>query len=260
MATKGFHPRKGTDIVISIYKESQTSLRSTLDLLQEIPLISNYSTIWNYTKDEKASLKQIKRTLKADHVIQLHNVSREGETYLHHITQQWDNLAEHTLFMQAEMHQQRVALHRNSGLRGYVTTCDCNGCGDFSGSRDDTNSIATIHAELDGGEKCKFALLLYRGQFIASARRIRVAKKEVFKKLHTALVDPKSWAHNEPYLRGRRDNMNNPRFGFTLERLWYTLMQCSDLDIAWRCPSLLSGLHVGARLEDCQCLDPVLDK
>lgn len=35
--------------------------------------------------------------------------------------------------------------------------------------------------------------------------------------------------------------MSGPDLGYTLKRLWDILLQCSDLDVAWRCPSLLSG-------------------
>jgi hypothetical protein len=73
--------------------------------------------------------------------------------------------------------------------------------------------------------------------------------------LQSLLVTSNSWAHTEPFLRGRPDSLSAPLYGFSLERAWSILMQCAEQDIAFKCPTLLSGTRRGGRLDDCQCLD-----
>ena len=70
-----------------------------------------------------------------------------------------------------------------------------------------------------------------------------------------SLTDPDSWAHQEACLAGRPDSMSAPRFGYTMERLWSTLMQCPDMRVAARWPMLLSRTRRGGSPADCQCLD-----
>ena len=42
------------------------------------------------------------------------------------------------------------------------------------------------------------------------------------------------------------DRLDNPHFGFTIERIWGLLGQCAtDRRVAVRCPSLLSGMGRG---------------
>jgi hypothetical protein len=98
-------------------------------------------------------------------------------------------------------------------------------------------------------------LLSYKGQFVASAARLRGNEQSLYKTLRAALEDPEDFVHQQEYLQGRPDSMNAPFFGYTLERLWSVLLQCSEERIATCCPTLLSGTRRGGSKEDCQCFD-----
>lgn len=263
-----FSPSTDLDIVISMYKEPVEHLNPVLETLQRLPTFSSQSSrIIIYTKDEKANVESIKQATRAYNVTKVPNVGREGETYLRHILEHWDSLAKHTMFIQADIHNPREFIPRvrdyfdpektgmlSLGFSGNV--CDCNDCGDRFGWHDDTHLIKSLYGDVYQTEKtCSRALLSYKGQFIASARRIRGVEKKVYEDLWKALSDKDSWAHKEDYLRGRPDEMSAPYFGYTLERIWNVLFQCSDMDIAWKCPTLLSGTRRGGSKADCQCFD-----
>ncbi|KAI9659898.1 MAG: hypothetical protein M1821_001250 [Bathelium mastoideum] len=253
------------DIVISMYRESTASVSSVISQISQLDAVSGKSSrVIIYTKDEQADKLQLQQALGAFDVIQAPNVGRESETYLRHIVSKWDALAEHTLFIQADIHNPREFYPRirdyfrsNTGMLslGFSgNTCDCSYCGDRWGWSDQSGVLLDVY-ERANRMSCGPMLLSYKGQFLASAKRIRGVKKEVYEELQQAFVDPKSWAHQQTYLQGRPDSMNAPYFGYTMERLWSTLLQCSDMDIAWRCPTLLSGTRRGGDAGDCQCFD-----
>jgi len=135
-------------------------------------------------------------------------------------------------------------------------TCDCNDCKDPFW-RDHSGILAEVY-ELANGEDCGTLMMSYRGQFIASAARIRGAGREVYKYLHRALFRSDGWAHQPAYWKPNRvgkDSMGSPVLGFSLERMWMGIMQCSNSQLASRCPSIVQP---GIRIiddEDCQCYD-----
>jgi hypothetical protein len=53
---------------------------------------------------------------------------------------------------------------------------------------------------------------------------------------------------------GEEDSLEHPYLGYTVERLWGILMQCSTSEIAWRCPNTLRGWRRGGERADCGCL------
>jgi hypothetical protein len=63
----------------------------------------------------------------------------------------------------------------------------------------------------------------------------------VYEDLHRNLVDQHAWIHTKPYLRGRPDSLNAPYFGYTVERMWSVLLQCSHVDSTLKCPTPLAG-------------------
>jgi len=260
-----YTPHADTEIVISMYREPLDFVNYLIASLKAIPSLSS-AIIHIYTKDEDANLDAIQRQTGADNVTHLANVGREGETYLHHIVYNWNSLAGHTLFVQGDVHNPREFFPRvrdyydpektgmlSFGFSGNV--CNCQSCGDRWGWSD--SMVYKIYEEIYPTGLCSKVLLSYKGQFIVSARRIRGVSKTVYEQLLNALMMETSWAHQEEYLKGRKDSLNAPFFGFTLERLWNVLLQCSDLDVAWRCPTLLSGTRSGGDKGDCQCFDDV---
>ncbi|KAK8158515.1 hypothetical protein IWX90DRAFT_3320 [Phyllosticta citrichinensis] len=254
------------DVVISMYEEPVEAVQAIVSRLLEIPLVSGSAPrLHLYTKDQTANVEMLKEGTGAYQVTKLPNYGREGDTYLQHILRQWDSLARHTLFLQADVHNSYETFNRiqdfyvpetgmlSLGFSGKL--CETDNCGDRWAWHEEP---ALLHewCQKINGEDCDKILLSYKGQFIASAKRIRGINKDVYEGLQLGMTDPESWAHREPYLAGREDSLNAPRLGYTLERMWSVIMQCSTDDIAWKCPSLLSRTRRGGDFGDCQCFDP----
>ncbi|CAD0114891.1 unnamed protein product [Aureobasidium uvarum] len=255
------------DIVMSMYREAPSHIIQTFSLLNSIPSVGSKSPrLILYTKDPGANTTLLQHQTNATKVIKLPNVGREGHTYLHHITSSWDDLATQTFFLQASIHNPREFTAR---VEDYFTpqtgmlslgfsgqSCECNNCGDRFGWRDHSGIVEETWKEVFN-QTCgeQRVLLSYKGQFVASAARLRANKKGLYERLMNALEEPDSWAHQQGYLQGRPDSLNAPYFGYTLERLWSVILQCSDERIAALCPTLLSGTRRNGSNADCQCLD-----
>lgn len=281
-------PRKdGTyslDFVISRYDESATSLADNLAPLLTLPTTSSRETriiVYNTGNDTRNSTfpHDLQHALPSNPQITIHhreNVGREGAAFLHHITTQWDNLADHTLFMQAQPHQpgHMRRLLRNyfvpqtgflslSALQDSCTSCE--DCWDHSTWSESQNILEDIYSRANKGAECKNFVLTYRGQFVASRNRIQAPGKGLFEDLLDGMVNAKSDKHSgeyvsQPWLPQKIDSLNSPLFGYTLERIWGILMGCSDQRLALKCPSRLAAalgvMKVGSPgLLDCQCLD-----
>lgn len=254
------------DIVINMFEESPSTVASLIEELRTIPVIADRSpNFLVYLKDPLADPHEIHKASAATLVVVRPNRGREGETYLWHIINNWDQLAEQTLFLQAAVHNRREVYSRihhylvpttgmlSLGFSG--TTCDCSDCLDRWGWDDYSNSIPAVYEEVYNASCVGPVLLSYKGQFVASAARIRGNKRAFYENLWHAMIDPTSWAHAEKYLQGRPDSLDAPFFGYTLERIWSTIMQCSDIDVAARCPTLLSRWRRWGATRDCQCVD-----
>ncbi|KAF1956525.1 hypothetical protein CC80DRAFT_444984 [Byssothecium circinans] len=261
-----YTPTADIQLVISMYKERVDEVARLISTLKAMPKLREAS-VQIYVKDNSADTDWIRMGTGADNVTTIPNIGREGETYLHHMLHNWDTLAAHTVFLQADIHNPREFYPRvrdyfdpartgmlNLGWSGQV--CNCDSCGDRYGFEDTTHLLPDLHSRINNATACDKVLLSYKGQFIASAKRIRGVDKSVYKDLHNAFVDPDSWAHQAAYLMGREDSMSAPVFGYTVERIWNVLMQCNDVDVAWKCASLVSGKRAGGTVEDCQCFDP----
>ncbi|KAJ4365560.1 hypothetical protein N0V83_008180 [Neocucurbitaria cava] len=260
-----YKPTRSLEVVLSMYKEPTEEVSQLISNLKGIPSLSE-ATYTIYLKDNEANEKEVKQATGADSVGLLPNVGREAETYLNHILSRWNSLAKQTIFLQADVHNQREFYpHLNQyfipdrtgflslGWSGSV--CNCDSCGDRFFWRDETHLFPAIQSRIDNSSECRNVLLSYKGQFIVSAKRIRGIDKAIYHDLWQAFVDEKSWAHQEDYLRGRPDSMSEPWFGYTMERMWNLLFQCNDMDVAWKCPTLLSGWRSGGDIGDCQCFD-----
>jgi hypothetical protein len=263
---RGYKPVSELDVVVSMFKEPPSAVKSTFDRLKGLPEIGRRNPrLIVYTKDPAANIEQLLEQTGANSVVQLSNVGREGHTYLHHVIEQWEDLAAQTIFLQADIHNPREFFPR---VRDYYTpqtgmlslgfggqTCNCRDCGDRFGWWDNT-LVGQVWSQAMN-ETCtdQQMLLSYKGQFVASAARLRGNEQSLYKNLRTALEDPEDFVHQQEYLQGRPDSMNAPFFGYTLERLWSVLLQCSEERIATCCPTLLSGTRRGGSKEDCQCFD-----
>jgi hypothetical protein len=260
-----YKSRSDFDVVINMFDEKPSAVGNMVSQLRALPNFPKGSTrVFVYIKDPTADVDLLRAQIGATDVIQRPNIGREGETYLHHITTNWDDLAKHTLFLQAHVHNSWQLFRRirhyfvpetgmlSLGFSGH--TCDCMDCRDRWGWEDNNSFVSQTFLEVYN-RTCATALLSYKGQFIASARRIRGIDRKIYERLGDAMVDPNSWAHKEPYLKGRNDSLDAPVFGYLVERLWSILLQCSDLQVAANCPSLISGTRRDGDLGDCQCFD-----
>ena len=243
-----FRPIVPLRIVLSMYEEPLYAVESLIATLRHIPALAN-ADVFIYTKSQKISAEGIKQGTGAHQVIQLPNLGREGETYLHHILSQWDSLANHTLFMQANIHNRREVILRletyfdplrtgmlSLGFVGHVVRC-------YGGSDifewTPLGLLPDLYRCTQRAE-CGRVLLSYKGQFVVSATRIRGIDRTIYEELRTSLI---------------RDQSSALVFGFTIERLWSLLFQCSNMEVASKCPSLISGVREGGDIGDCQCLD-----
>ncbi|OAK95161.1 hypothetical protein IQ06DRAFT_310189 [Phaeosphaeriaceae sp. SRC1lsM3a] len=262
---RSYEPSLPLEIVLSMYKEPISDVQNLLASLKSAHE-TRKASVTIYTKDESADTEDIKLSTGADSVIQLPNIGREGETYLHHITTRWDTLAKHTMYLQADVHFSKTFYTR---LRNYFVPdrtgflnlaffepCHCAQCGDEFWWWDHAKMIPKYFTKIYNST-CgdRDVLLSYTGSFIASAARTRGLGKEFFQDLRQALVDRDSWAHGPEYLQGRADSMAAPDFGYTLERMWGLIFQCAEMDVAWKCPSSMSGWRFGGDVLDCQCFD-----
>lgn len=260
-------PKTEVELVISMYKEPIEEVSNLISTLKQMPNMPD-PRVHIYIKDIDANLEEIKEGTGADEVTPLPNIGREAETYLKHILGNWNTLAARTVFLQADVHNPHEFYRRlhdyfvpertgmlSLGWSGQV--CNCDNCGDHFNMWDTPHLFPEISNRINNATKCDKVLLSYKGQFVASAKRIRGVDKSVYRDLHDAFVNRDSWAHQEEYLQGRPDSMDAPVFGYLMERIWNLLFQCNNMDVAWKCPTLLSGNRIGGSVEDCQCLDPM---
>ncbi|PVH97692.1 hypothetical protein DM02DRAFT_673924 [Periconia macrospinosa] len=243
-----YAPATGTEMVISMYKERVDEVARLISTIKAMPALREAS-VHIYVKDNGTDLDWIRMGTGANNVTLIPNIGREGETYLYHILHNWNSLAKHTLFLQADVHNPREFYPRirdyfdpvrtgmlNLGWSGAV--CNCNSCGDRYGFEDTTHLLPDLHSRISNDTACDKVLLSYKGQFVASAKRIRGIDKAIYADIREAFVNPNSWAHQEEYLQGRKDSMSAPVFGYTVERIWNLLLQCNDMEVAWKCASL----------------------
>lgn len=277
-----FNPAYDLDIVVAAYDRPGVELARNIEDLLNLPnLQSLESRIIVYDKGINSTrLSENLRRLLPNTTLSvnaLDNEGREGGTYLHHITSHWEKLARHTLFIQEQPHDFWLLRQRISDYYAEETgfmSLSYEGklwkqCQQLEAEHwpSITGSISRVLDMVHPGEgnDCLDLVLTYRGQFIASAARIRGNGKRLYTELSTELLDVNSWMHAPPYTQspwaGSPDSLVNPTFGYTLERLWGVIMQCSNENLAYRSPSLLASyirsVWFGQTfpLADVQCLD-----
>ena len=257
------------DIVVSYHDESLPDLITTLTSFLLLPNIAPLAKrVVLYAKDSTSPISELQQNLTTGlppstsiYVSSLPNIGREGETYLHHILDNHPNnadnnstgLADHTLFLQAEMHDPWYMRPRITQYftpqTGFLslwhteTLCSsCTTCRDHSTWNPDARVLESVFREANNGSDCAGLVPTYRGQFIASAKRIRANDVALYEGLRE---------------RFTVTGLENPAWGYDLERLWGTVLKCpGGRRMGDRCPSMLSGMlgTVGA-VGDCQCVD-----
>lgn len=244
------------EIVVAHYHESLEKLNRTLNEIKLLPAFVNlkpYTVV--YTKGEDhfhpLNLTQMQDTIGADALFHLPNFGREGDTYLHHMINNYGRLAHWTLFMQAEPHDfdlfaEIVNTHfdNSTGLLPLHRwkLCDCGEHCD-NPSKQLKEVYAMLTHELCPGNYSMF----FRGQFLVSEERITrnsIATLQYMRDLLTANMS--HWIHNN----GRPDYTDNPTdpfFGHILERSWSLLFNCYQESITNLCNRTLQYT--------CQCIN-----
>lgn len=264
---RAYVPESRFDIVVSMYDEDPVSVKGMLASIKSTALLKKIQPrVIIYTKKPFSDLSALKTITDADVVDQLENSGREGGTYLHHIITNWGSLAKQTMFIQAHAHNMRELIPRidnylvedtgmlSLGFSGVI----CNGqdCSDRWGWKDEWEMVPSLYKKLHHNNTCTEPVLLsYKGQFVASANRIRGIPPSIYEELLDAMTSTTGWSHNSSIIGQNFDRPDAPYFGYTVERIWNLLMQCSNLRIATMCPSLLSEWRRFGRIDDCQCLD-----
>lgn len=258
-------PQSPVEIVLSMYKEPIDEVDKLIGNLKSMPGLSD-ARVTIYIKDGEANSTLVSQQTGADHATTLPNIGREGETFLNHIINRWDTLARQTVFLQAGIHNPReffthISNYYSRSQTGFLNlgwsgaVCNCEDCGDRFSWDDNVHLFPRIYNRIYNSTTCDNVLLSYKGQFIVSAARIRGIDKDIYYDLWKAFVDKEGWAHQAEFLQGRPDSMSAPDFGYTMERIWNLLFQCSTSDVAWKCPSLVSKWRIGGDISDCQCFD-----
>ncbi|KAJ1568631.1 hypothetical protein HK405_015787 [Cladochytrium tenue] len=94
------------EVVMSHFDEDLGSAAKAARLFMEYPSIRERSPrLVVYTKDQEANLTELRALFGTPDVTRLPNVGREGHTFLHHLAARYDQLAAHTLFVQAHPHR-----------------------------------------------------------------------------------------------------------------------------------------------------------
>jgi hypothetical protein len=262
---RDYVPQLPVEIVLSMYKEPIDEVRKLVNHLQNMPALSD-AHVTIYIKDSGANNTYVKQQTGAHNVTTLPNIGREGETFLNHILNRWHDLARQTIFLQAGIHNPRefythVTNYYDRAQTGFLNLgwpgrlCDYENCSDRFGWQDNLHFIPQVCKQVYNSTICEKVLLSYKGQFIVSAARIRGINKDIYHDLWQAFIDENNPAHQPSNLQGRPDSMSAPDFGYTMERLWNLLFQCSSVDVGWKCPTLLSEWRLGGDISDCQCFD-----
>jgi hypothetical protein len=142
------------EVVISMYKESVEDVHKFISHVK-MELKTSGASITIYTKDEEADIKDLLVGTGADRIIKLPNIGKESETYLNHINNQWNHLAKHTMFLQADFHSMqgvytRLRNYFESDRTGFLNlgwseVCNCEECGDEFFWSDNIGIIPTYH-------------------------------------------------------------------------------------------------------------------
>ncbi|TGZ81749.1 TPT-domain-containing protein [Ascodesmis nigricans] len=260
--------RRKFDIVVSMFDDKPENVRDQVKRFRTAPTVKGLNpTVTVYVKDGRQDLERIKQIVGARMVKMVPNQGRESDTYLYHILNEYDDLAEHTLFIQGQTHFLDGAVNRltdyftpDTGILSLGFThsvCRCHECRD-PWENDIWFRIPEIYSAVYG-ELCpsEGILMTYTGQFVVSARRIRGGPKHVYEHLLSLLDSPmEHWIHQDPKGQKFSDATDNPFFGHTLERAWMIMFQCADPRIATSCGGLTQRKNPEDSIDKCQCLDP----
>lgn len=260
-----YTPTRKLDIIISMNTESPSKINFGLTQIRSIAAFSDLDPhVVIYFRDPKSDMLDVQKQTHAAAVKKLGPTGGDDDTYLSHIVEQWDNLAEHTLFLNAGFKdlpkvQARIEdyFKHSTGVLSLASgyrSCPCESCDDPWGSKGGLSRIPEIFAAVYS-EICPTTnvLLSNSGQFIVSAKRIRGTPKHVYEHLRTLLESDKShWIHREA--KGT-DEPEHPSFGRVMEKSWMIAFKCANPKLEKSCPTLDYRRVPEDSDETCQCID-----
>jgi hypothetical protein len=259
------------DIIVNLFQEEVEKIAASLMDIRSLPVLQNYSRVrvFVYVKDENVSVSELREVLETPHIFQIPNRGRETGTYLGHILDNWDDLASHNMFMQAQVHHHDDArnklldyLQPNTGVLnlGFYELCDCLACKDPWDSDRIFSRLEELYSIINR-EFCPNRIALsYLGQIVASKTRIQSRPLQLYKYLKDILESSSSHPiHSDPRQDMFEDSITNPYFGHTMERAYTILWGCEEPSIVERCGSGFGALANRRGPTDpdnkCQCLD-----
>lgn len=253
------------DIVLSHYSEDPGEVRNGVEVIKQIPAIAELNPrVIVYTKgpigsspDADMKLEALRQSLGADIIRELPNQGRESDTYLTHIIDHYDDLADHTFFAQAIIHNdygtdldaisQRLNVHFNKTVGvmslGIHFSCQYDTCTHTWAPTRGFIRIPQLYA-IFNQDFCPSEgfLLSFRAQIIVSRNRILRNSRDKFQWLRQTLTNMSHFVHEDncPDDPDWYDSkaVDNPIFGHTLERSWLFIFGCNDLSILTECETL----------------------
>ncbi|GAA6032291.1 hypothetical protein JCM8097_008101 [Rhodosporidiobolus ruineniae] len=282
------------DLVVSYFDEDLQRTRKELEDIRATAFVKQRSSrVVIYNKGPRGE-KEIRRELalrRADEVVPLPNLGREGATYLKHILLHYNStmaalshaeyppavnptlvsalahlrtttLADHTYFLQPHLAWEWVAKPRlqiiepDSGF-AHLAPLIRGDCG--RDTRVDINfPIVKEIYNIFMGEICPPTgqLMAWSGQFVVSKRRILANPYKRYKALDDLMEAPEGhWVH-DIWGPNESGGPSNPAIGHSVERAWPVIFGCSDPRLADECTDEESkGPTIVAVKEKCQCLD-----
>ena len=205
-------------------------------MLMTVPSVSKRRPHWIlYNKNDKLE-PQITNKLHFDEIINLPNIGREGQTFLHHMINRRDDLADHTIFCQEEPHRIGNVLSRlenqfisRTGFLSLSSEMLCN-CGECSAKLQPMSEVYALLSQRLCHERFMSSLT---GCFLVSRERIRSVPIERLEYLKELIEAPEDHFIHNPDLYDDKlgidiSTRSNPYFGHVLERLWSVVFNCSD--------------------------------
>ena len=254
------------DLVVSHF--AVPKLQDTIDVWTEVINLPNLRPlkpyIFLYCKNADISITDLEWFTQHGEVHHLDNTGRESHTYVWHILNNYDDLANHTVFHQ-DIPESMPTLTSRLGLLsprtgllglGLMATCQCKTC-----FLHHLPKITEIWAMVQRSfcAPGDIHMVFLQGAFLVSSHRILAVPKKVFASLEEySGAGEDHWVHDEHSMDWGR-LPSNPVSAHVLERSWNILFDCLDPDINRHCEMCdhsISVLHNGTCPPSaCQCLD-----
>lgn len=194
----------------------------------------------------------------------LNNTGRESHTYIWHILNNYDDLADHTAFHQDIPDSMQILTSRlglltpQTGMLGLsiMMTCECKTCVLYHLPKI-TEIWAMVQQSFCAPRDIHTVFL--RGAFLVSSHRIRAVPKKAYVSLEEySGAGEAHWVHDEHSMDWGQ-MPSNPVSAHVLERSWNILFNCLDPDINRQCEmcdeSLTLLRNSTCPPAACQCLD-----